>query len=113
LVADHASARQVVVSSRSRKLAAASPVTWIVVPEAAWTSPGPPLPTRSMVKLPYPTGCADNRFGRRSRDRLRLRQLWNDRTILSQVMCRTELATFAGELIARPQRGRVALEVIP
>jgi uncharacterized protein (DUF58 family) len=113
LVADDAPVRQVVVSSRSRKLAVASPITWVVVPEAAWTSPGPPLPARSLIKLPYPAGCADNRLGRRSRDRLRRRLLWNDRTIFSQVVCRTELATFAGELIARPRRGRVALEVIP
>ena len=113
LISAESSTRQVVVSSRSRKLAAASPLTWIVLPEAAWTSPGAPLPPRSLVKLPYPTGCADNRLGRRSRDRQRLRELANDRTILSQVMCRTELASFAGELIARPRRDRVALEVIP
>jgi uncharacterized protein (DUF58 family) len=113
LVAVDAPARQVVVSSRSRKLVAASPLTWIVVPEIAWTSSAPPLPTRSFARLPYPAGCADNRLGRRRLDRQRHRLLHNDHTILSQVMCRTELASFAGELIARPQRGRVALEVIP
>lgn len=113
LVAGDAPARQVVVSSRSRKLAAASPLTWIVVPEIAWTSTGPLLPTRSLVKLPYPAGCADNRLGRRSRDRQHQRLLRDDHMILGQVMCRTELASFAGELIARPQRGRVALEAIP
>ena len=113
LIADDVAARQVVVSSRSRKLAAASPIAWVVVPEAAWTSPEPALPARSLARLPYPAGCADNRLGRRSRERARRRQRWHDRTIFSQVMCRTELATFSGELIARPQRDRVALEVIP
>jgi uncharacterized protein (DUF58 family) len=113
LVADDAPVRQVIVSSRSRKLAAASPLTWIVVPEVAWTSSAPPLPARSFVKLPYPAGCADNRLGRRRLDRHRHQQLHHDHTILGQVMCRTELDSFAGELIARPQRGRVALEVIP
>jgi uncharacterized protein (DUF58 family) len=113
LVAGDAPVRQVVVSSRSRKLAAASPLTWIVVPEVAWTSTALPLPARSYIKLPYPAGCADNRLGRRNRDRQRHRLLHHDHTLLSQVMCRTELSSFAGELIARPQRGRVALEVIP
>lgn len=113
LIASDAPVRQVVVSSRPRKLVAASPLTWIVVPEVAWTSSMPPLPPRSFAKLPYPAGCADNRLGRRRRDRQRHRLLHHDHTILGQVMCRTELASFAGELIARPQRGRVALEVIP
>jgi uncharacterized protein (DUF58 family) len=113
LVAADPTIRQVVVSSRARKLASSAPLTWIVLPEAAWTSPVTPQLVRSPYKLPYPAGCADNRLGRRSRERRRLQQLANDHTILSQVMCRTELDSFAGELIARPQRDRVALEVIP
>lgn len=113
LVAADPTARQVVVSSRARKLATSASLTWIVLPEAAWTSPVTPLLVRSPYKLPYPAGCADNRLGRRSLERRRLQQLANDHAILSQVMCRTELDSFAGELIARPQRDRVALEVIP
>jgi uncharacterized protein (DUF58 family) len=113
LVTGDAPIRQVVVSSRSRKLVAASPLTWIVVPEVAWTSTLPPLPPRSFTKLPYPAGSADNRLGRRIRDREHQRQLRHDHALLSQVMCRTDLASFSGELIARPQPGRVALEVIP
>jgi uncharacterized protein (DUF58 family) len=113
LVTGDAPIRQIVVSSRSRKLVAASPLTWIVVPEVAWTSTVPPVPPRSLVKLPYPAGSADNRLGRRIRDREHRQLVRHDHILLSQVMCRTELASFSGELIARPQRGRVALEVIP
>ncbi|HEX8114498.1 MAG TPA: DUF58 domain-containing protein, partial [Kofleriaceae bacterium] len=113
LVAADASTRQVVVSSRSRKLVAASPLAWVVVPEVAWTSTAPPVPARSLARLPYPAGSADNRLGRRIRDREHHQLVHHDHVLLSQVMCRTELASFSGELIARPQRGRVALEVIP
>jgi uncharacterized protein (DUF58 family) len=113
LVPGDAPVRQVVVSSRSRKLDAASPLTWIVVPEVAWTSTVPPVPSRSLARLPYPAGSADNRLGRRIRDREHHEQAHHDHTLLSQVMCRTELASFSGELIARPQHGRVALEMIP
>ncbi len=113
LVTGDSPTRQVVVSSRSRKLVAASPLTWIVVPEVAWTSTALPVPARSLAKLPYPAGSAENRLGRRIRDREHHQLMRHDHVLLSQVMCRTELASFAGELIARPQRGRVALEMIP
>jgi hypothetical protein len=36
----------------------------------------------------------------------------SDRTIFSQVMVCTEWTAFAGELVARPCNGRVALEVV-
>ena len=113
LAAGASPARQVVVTARPVKPSAPPGVSWVVVSEAAWTTPEEPLPVRSLASLPFPAGCADNRLGRRGRERLRRKQVWNDRTIFSQVMCRTELASFAGDLIARPRRGRVALEVIP
>jgi len=113
LAAGAAPTRQVVVTGRPVKPSAPPGVAWVVVPEAAWSSPEEPLQVRSWVSLPFPTGCADNRLGRRARERLRRKQLWNDRAIFSQAMCRTELASFTGDLIARPRRGRVALEVIP
>ena len=71
------------------------------------------MPERQLVKLPFPSGCADNRLTRRARDRRDHAQMRNDRTMFSQVLCLTELATFSGELLARPHRGRVALEAIP
>jgi uncharacterized protein (DUF58 family) len=115
LVANAAAApvRQVVVSSRPRRLATAPEVAWVVVPEVAWTSAEPPLPQSSRIKLPFPSGCADNRFGRRRRERERREVLASDRAVFSQVMYCADWGAFAGELIARPRGGRVALEVIP
>jgi uncharacterized protein (DUF58 family) len=113
LAPDTAGARQVVVSSRPRRPRGSRRVGWVVVPEASWTSPeAPPLPW-TFAQLPFPSGCADNRLGRRSRERDRRELMRSDRAIFSQVMTHTELAGFSGELVARPARGRVALEVIP
>ena len=112
--------RQVVVSSRPRRLAAAPDVAWVVVPEASWTSPEVALPAPSRIRLPFPAGSAENRLARRRRERLRCEAMRNDRTIFSQVMCWSDWtafsddwASFAGEVVARPHDGRVALEVIP
>jgi uncharacterized protein (DUF58 family) len=105
--------KHVVVSSRPRKLPAASQAAWVVVPEVAWTSPEVALPARSVARLPFPAGSAENRLTRRRRVRRHRETMWNDRTIFSQLMFRTEWATFSGDLLARPHRGRVALEVIP
>jgi len=107
-----AAVKQVVVSSRPRKLAAL-PIAWVMVPEPVWTSPEPALPGASPAKLPFPSGSAENRFGRRRRERHRRRIMHNDRTIFSQVMLPTDWAAFAGELVARPRDGRVVLEVVP
>lgn len=114
LVTDTAAhVRQVVVSSRPRKLAASLPIAWVVVPELAWTSPEPALPDTSPTKLPFPAGSAENRFGRRRREQKRHQTALDDRTIFSQIVFRTDWATFTGELTALPRNGRVALEVIP
>jgi hypothetical protein len=113
LIARDAAVRQVVVSSRPRRMRAATQLSWIVVPEASWTSPAPPRLPWSIAQLPWPSGSADNRLSRRSRERDRCELMRNDHAIFHHVMSQTELATFSGQLIARPARGRVALEVIP
>ena len=105
--------RHIVVSSRPRKLAVPSHIAWVVVPEIAWTSPELPLPVATRMRLPFPAGSADNRLGRRRRERQRREMMWNDRTIFSQCMCRTDWASYSGDLVARPYRGRVSLEAIP
>ena len=105
--------RQVVVSSRPRTLVSSPEVAWIVVPEAAWTSAEPALPAPARIRLPFPSGSADNRLGRRRRARERSQEMRNDRTIFRHVMSCTDGTPLAGELLARPRRGRVALEVIP
>lgn len=107
--------RQVVVSSRPRRLQLPSEVLWVVVPEMAWTTPEPWLPPRRILaaKLPFPSGCADNRLGRRLDEHRRIQKMWHDRTIFSQVMCWTDWSTFQGNYVARPAQGHVALAVIP
>jgi uncharacterized protein (DUF58 family) len=105
--------KHVVVSSRPRKLAIAAPIAWVVVPEIAWTSPELPIPARSAARLPFPSGSAENRLARRRRVRRHREAMWNDRAIFSQCVCRTDWATFSGDLLARPYRGRVTLEAIP
>jgi hypothetical protein len=114
LVTDtHAAVKQVVVSSRPRKLASSLPIAWVVVPEIAWTSREPLLPEPSLITLPYPAGSAENRRGRRRREHRRRSDMLDDRAIFSQVMFATEWATFSGELVARPRGGRILLEVLP
>src|SRR6185295_14007497 len=81
LVARDAAVRQVVVTSRPRRLRAAPQLAWILVPEARWTSPAPPLLPWSIAQLPWPTGCADNRLPRRSRDRDRRELMRSDHAI--------------------------------
>jgi hypothetical protein len=107
--------RQIVVSGRSRRVKDSPEVSWIVVPEVAWTSRELWLPKQAVLsaKLPYPSGSADNRPGRRLRERHRLEAVWHDRTIFSQVMCWSDWAGFSGDYVARPSQGRVALAVIP
>jgi uncharacterized protein (DUF58 family) len=107
--------KQVVVSSRPRRIKLPSEVSWIVVPEVGWTSPEPSSSVASALetRLPYPAGSAENRLGRRLRERRRLAAMWHDRTIFSQVMCWTDWTTFSGEHVARPGHKDVVLEVIP
>jgi uncharacterized protein (DUF58 family) len=107
--------KQIVVSSRPRRVALPSPITWVVVPEIGWTSPEPWSSVRSTfsTRLPFPSGSADNRLGRRLRERRRISAMWHDRTIFSQVMCWTDWTTFSGDYVARPHHDHVSLAVIP
>jgi uncharacterized protein (DUF58 family) len=105
--------RQIVVSSRPRPITLASPITWIVLPEVAWTHPEPELPVPHKVQLPFPTGSADNRRGRRTRERLRIEAMREDRAVFSQLMCWCDLAAFSGHHVARRSPAGVELAVIP
>jgi hypothetical protein len=90
-------------------------VSWLVVPEVAWTTPetGRVAPRPLSAWLPFPTGSAENRLGRQLQDSRRVRAMWLDRTIFSQVMCWTDWATFSGHHVARPAGDGVDLVVIP
>jgi uncharacterized protein (DUF58 family) len=109
---DATAARQIVVSSRPRRHAAATGASWVVVPDGLWTAADLPPPGRSKLLLPYPLGSAENRPGRVRRERRRRDQLVQDRALFSQVICWTDLTHFAGDFLARPRAGHVALEVI-
>ncbi|HSR98239.1 MAG TPA: hypothetical protein VLM79_14370, partial [Kofleriaceae bacterium] len=107
--------RQIVVSGRPRRIKQTPTVSWVVVPEGAWTSRElwlPKLPSLS-ARLPFPSGSAENRVGRRARERRRLETAWHDRTIFSQVMCWSDWTAFSGDYVARPANGHVSLVVIP
>jgi len=112
LLARNAS-RQVVVSSRPRRVDSSSEILWVVVPEAAWTSPEPRLPTSSPLTLAFPTGSADNRLDRRMGEQRRIKLMWQDRMVFRQLMSWTDRAAFSGAYVARPSQGRIALAVIP
>jgi uncharacterized protein (DUF58 family) len=105
--------KQVIVSSRPRALASPAAISWVVVPEAAWTSPEAWPPLSTPLTLPFPMGAADNRIGRRRRERRRNAQLWTDRAVFGQILCWADWTTYSGNFIARPDQGRVALAVIP
>jgi uncharacterized protein (DUF58 family) len=102
---------QIVVSSRPRRIDADA--RWVVVPEVAWTGPEEDMPGSSWAVLGYPIGCAENRRGRRLRERKRILAVWEQRTAFSQATCWVDWASFAGHYVARPRMGRAGLAVIP
>ncbi|HET7502090.1 MAG TPA: DUF58 domain-containing protein [Kofleriaceae bacterium] len=106
-------ARQLVVSARPRELPGAVAPSWVVVPESAWVSPEQWPPIANPTTLPFPIGSADNRLGRRRRERLRNTRMWHDRAVFGQVMCWADWTAFSGNYLARPNLGRVSLGVIP
>jgi len=102
---------QIVVSSRPRRVD--SDASWVVVPEVAWTGPEEDMPASSWATLAYPTGSAENRRGRRLRERRRLLRVWEERSAFSQATCWVDWTSFSGHYVARPRMGRVGLAVIP
>jgi len=106
--------RQVVVSSRSQPLDThtAADVSWVVVPDVAWTSREPQRPASAPVRLAFPSGTADNRFGHRAREVARIEAMWRDRIAFTPLRW-TNWRSFSGSLVARPDQGRIALTVIP
>jgi uncharacterized protein (DUF58 family) len=109
----HTSTKQIVVSARPRRMTWSSELLWVVVPEVAWTASEPIYASKSLVKLPFPAGTAENRRARRKQERRRIDQMWEDRALFSQVICWTDLATFSGDYVARPTPSGTSLAVIP
>jgi uncharacterized protein (DUF58 family) len=104
--------KQVIISARPRRVASAD-IKWVVVPESAWTMPEPGLPAESATRHSYPIGAPENRNDRRLRERALATTRFQDRAIFSQVMCWIDWSRFSGDHVARPNQGRIALEVIP
>jgi uncharacterized protein (DUF58 family) len=105
--------KQIVISSRPRRVPLVTQVGWVVVPEVAWGSHEPELPPEHAAKHDFPLGSPDNRRGRRARERVKAMMRWHDRALFSQVMCWIDWTRFSGDHVARPHGNRVELEVIP
>lgn len=109
--------RTIIVTSRPKPRIAtpvAGDVTWIVVPEVAWTGHGwQPLPSAQWMTLPFPAGSAENRWSRRRQQRRRILKQWEDRSELTLLLGSIGWTEYAGAFVARPRDGgKVALEVV-
>ena len=108
--------KQVVVSSRPRPVAGldgAADLLWVVVPEVVWTSPEPAPAERSPFQLPFPIGSVENRIVRRMKERRRVERARRDGALFNDLLCWTDWKRLSGAYVARPNGGRIALEVIP
>ncbi len=80
--------RTIVVATRPASLGnlgtASGDVTWIVMPEGAWTVAEPAIPMAHLTVLPFPIGSGDNRFERRRVEQQRVAQMWTDRAAFSE-----------------------------
>ena len=104
-------ARHVVVSYRRRPTRAE--VTWVAVPEMAWTSAEPSLAVRTPLRLPYASGSPDNRPVRMQDERRRILAMWQDRNVLRELTCWTVWGACSGDFVARPRGERIDLVVVP
>jgi uncharacterized protein (DUF58 family) len=106
--------RTIVVTSRPKPRIPLPEVTYIVVPEVAWTGHGwQPLPGVVWATLPFPAGSAENRLSRRRQQRRRILKQWDDRSELTMLLGCIDWQEYTGQFVARPRDGKVALEVVP
>lgn len=89
--------RTIVVSCRPRQLDDGPQPEWILVPAALWTRPEAPSARVSWGVLPFPTGCEENRFTRRRRQRQRVARAHEHRALVEMLL----------RSVARPPRDRV------
>ena len=59
--AERGAIKQIIVSSRPRRVPFATDVEWIILPENAWTSAEPDLAEPSATRLTFPLGLEENR----------------------------------------------------
>jgi uncharacterized protein (DUF58 family) len=77
-------ARQVVIATRPPRTHD-DDVTWIVLPDGAWTAAEQSVPSSTLAVLPYPIGSGDNRFERRRAEARRVAMMWTDRSAFSEL----------------------------
>jgi hypothetical protein len=106
------SERQIIVSCRPRAVSETR-VSWVVVPEVAWTALEVPPARDPAVTYPFPPGSVENRSSRRQAAQKAALERWRDLSVFSQVVCWTDWPRFAGEHVARRDGDRAVLEVIP
>lgn len=104
--------RQVIVSARPRRVANQA-IGWVIVPEDSWTAFEPIQPIDHATCHRYPLGSPENRRNRREHERVRAVTRWHDRALFSQVMCWIDWSRFSGDHVAKPNHGKVELQVIP
>jgi hypothetical protein len=107
---ERADVRHVLVTSRPRRVDTEHPLTWVVVPDAYWTTLEPEWRDGNPSILPYPIGSGDNRMSRRKAEQLRLAMMRRDRAVLTDMLW-TERSVPAGVYVASPHNDRVALKV--
>ena len=112
LVADRTE-RQIVVSCRPRRVPRESLVSWVVVPEVAWTTLEVPLQREPAMTHAFPFGSVENRATRRQLAQRHAHTRWHDLAVFSQVVCWTDWQRFSGDHVARRDGERAVLEVIP
>jgi uncharacterized protein (DUF58 family) len=113
IIGDRDHEKQVVVSSRPRRRALAKDVSWVVVPEVAWTTLEADPPVEPGAMHTYPIGSPENRRSRRMRERDRALTRWADRAFFTEIVCWTDWTRFSGDHVARPNQGRAKVEVLP
>jgi uncharacterized protein (DUF58 family) len=107
---DKSSVRHVIVTSRPHRFDTSAEVTWVVVPDAYWTTNEPEWRVPSAMTLTHPIGSGDNRLVRRRAERTQLQIMWRDRAVLTDMLWLGRSAP-AGAYVARLAKGRIALEV--
>lgn len=104
--------RQIVVSCRPRRLPREAKLSWVVVPEVAWTTLETPPGREPTFTYAFPAGSAENRQSRRAAAQRDAHTRWHDLSVFSQVVCWADWPRFAGDHVARRDGDRAVLEVI-
>nr|HEX4313020.1 DUF58 domain-containing protein [Kofleriaceae bacterium] len=77
--------KQIVVATRPPRETPPDGVSYVVLPEGAWTTAEPlPIATH-FATLPYPIGSGDNRFERRRVERAQVDAMWLDRIAFQEM----------------------------